>query len=142
MVGSEVQLCKHVQVVVNLRTLSQCEAHALEYVDDLILHDCKRMACAEAYRVSRACQVDVVSRFLSLCVLLFQIVDLLQSCLLQLVDLHTYNLLLIRRYVAEVSHESCNLALFAQVFKSQLFNLFSIRCCKIVHFLKKLFYLF
>ena len=44
MVGGEVQFGKYVQVVVDLGPFGQRKAHALENIDDLIAHDCQRMA--------------------------------------------------------------------------------------------------
>ena len=39
MVGCEVQLRKHVQVVVDFWSFGEREAHSLEDVDDLVAHD-------------------------------------------------------------------------------------------------------
>ena len=48
MVCSKVELCKHMQVIVNLRTFSQRESHTLEDVDNLVAHDGQRVACAKS----------------------------------------------------------------------------------------------
>ena len=112
-IGCEVELGEHVQVVVNLRSFCQSESHTLEYVDDLVLDDVERVACAELYGVCRTGQVEVVSRLFCHLVLLFQLVDFLHCELLQLVNLHSDSLFLVGSHIAEVGHESRNLAFFA-----------------------------
>ena len=44
-VGGEVHLREHVEVVLHLGTVGQHEAHAREDVDNLVRHDGQRVAC-------------------------------------------------------------------------------------------------
>ena len=73
-VGGKVELCKHVEVVVNLGSFGKREAHALEDVNNLILDNVERMTCAELYRISRTGEVEVVCRLLGYLVLLLKFV--------------------------------------------------------------------
>ena len=123
MVGSKVQLREHVQIVINLRSLSQREAHALENVDNLVLHDGQRMASAQLDGVGSACQVYVVCRVLGCLALLPELVDASRCQLFQFVNLHSDSFLLVGSHVAEVLHQGIDLAFFAQVFQPELFNL-------------------
>ena len=139
MVGGEVQLGEHVQVVVDLRTFGQRESHALEDVDDLVLHDGQRVACAQLDGVGRTREVEVVGFLGSVLQLLLQGVDVVEGELLQFVDLHADGLLVLGCHIAEVLHQRINLTLAAEVFQTQLFNLFCIRCGQGAHFFEKCF---
>ena len=60
MVSGKVQHGEHVLVVVDLGTVIEREAHALEDVDDLILDNGQRVTCTQGDGVGCACQVLVV----------------------------------------------------------------------------------
>ena len=81
------------------------------------------MTRTESHGVGRAGKVNVVGCGLGSSKLFLQLVDTLQSRLLQLVDFHAYHLLLFGWNRAEIGHESVYLSLLAEVFQSQLFYL-------------------
>ena len=137
MISGEVHLGEDMEVVLNLRTVSQHEAHAAEDVDDLVGDDGQWMACAKGNGVGRACQIDgIVASLLSLAGFT-QLVDAFCIALLQLVDFHANLFLLFGRHRTEVVHQFGYLALLAQVFQAQLFYLFGVLCLQRVHQLKE-----
>ena len=141
-VGGEVQHREHVQVVVDFRPLGQRESHALEDVDDFVLHDGERMARAQRNGVGRAREVDVLglargSRCLHL---LLQRIDVVESLLFQLVELDAHGFLLVGSHVAEVRHQRVDFALAAQVFQTKLFNLLGAVGRQAADFLQQCFY--
>ena len=87
MVSGKVQHGEHVLVVVDLGTVVECEAHALEDVDDLILDNGQRVTGAQGDGVGRTCQILVVVAGVSRGDLLAQGVDLVLSGFFQFVDL-------------------------------------------------------
>ena len=141
MVGSEVHLGEHVEVVFHFWTVSQYESHAREDVDDFVGDNGQRMACAELDRVGGTCEVNqFVARFL--CLALFaQLVDALCSERLELVDFHAHLFFLVCRHVTEIIHQGSNFALFAKVLQSELFDFFSILGAQRLYFLKEFVYL-
>ena len=76
MVSGKVQHGEHVLVVVDLGTVVECEAHALEDVDDLILDNGQRVTGAQGDGVGRTCQILVVVAGIGRGDLLAQGVDL------------------------------------------------------------------
>ena len=60
MVGGEVHLGEHMQVVFNLWSVGKDEAHTREDVNNLICHDSKRMACAKGNGIRGTGEVDAV----------------------------------------------------------------------------------
>ena len=117
MIDGEVQLRKHVQIVVYLGTVGQHKPHSPEDRNNLVLHNCERMPSAEWYGISRTRKVYiVVSGFYGFC-LLFQFVDLVDGDLLQFVDFYAYGFFLFDCHVAEIGHKCIDFALFTKIFQ-------------------------
>ena len=129
-----------VQIVVDFRPLGQREAHALENVDNLVLHDGQRMARTQTNRVGRTRQVDVVGLVATTLQLLLERVDMVESQLFQLVDFHSDHLLLLGSHIAEIRHQRVDFALSAEVFQTQLFNFFGTCRRQSADFLQQCFY--
>ena len=118
MVGGEVHLRKHVEVVLHLWSVGQYESHAGEDIDDLVGDDGQWVARAELYGVGCARQVEaLVARLLGLA-LFAQLVDALGGHCLQFINFHAHRLFLVGGYVAEVVHQGRDLTLAAEVFQS------------------------
>ena len=122
MVGSEVHLCEHVEVVFHLRTIGEDKAHAREDIDDLVGDDRQRMTRTELDGVGCARQVEGLFARLLRLTLLTQLVDALGGECLQFIDLHADGLLLVGSNVAEVVHQGCDLTFLAEIFQSELFH--------------------
>jgi len=122
MVSGKIQHGEHVLVVVDLGTVVEREAHALEDVDDLILDNGQGMTGAQGDRVGRACQVLVVVAGIGKGDLLAQRVDLVLSDFFQLVDLDAYGFFLVCGHVTEVCHDGIDLTFLAQVLESELLD--------------------
>ena len=121
-VGGEVQLRVDVEVILHLGTVGDVEAHAGEYVDDLVLHDGERMTCAQSDGVSRAGQVEFVAAVVLTLEHLFQGGDALLRALFQFVELHADLLFLFSRHIAEVRHQFTDDPFLAEVFDAQCFQ--------------------
>ena len=121
MVGGEVHLREHVEVVFHLRTVSEDKAHAREDVDDLVGDNRQRMTRTQLDGVGRARQVDGLVASLLRLALLAKLVDALGGECLQFVDLHADALLLVGSHVAEVVHQGRDLTFLAEIFQSELF---------------------
>ena len=136
-ISSEVHLCEYVKVVLYLRTVSQCEAHALENLHNLILHDRERVACAELDRVGSTGKVEVIGNSLSSCHLFLESVDLIECELLEFVNLHTKLLLLIGRHATEVGHQGVELTFLTEILQTKSLDFFCVGGCQRFHFLTK-----
>ena len=121
MVGSEVHLGEHMEIVFHFRTVSEDKAHTREDIDDLVGDDGERMACTELNGVGRTGQVDGLVTIILCLTLLTQLVDALSGKCLQFVDLHADGLLLVGSHVSEVVHQSRNLTFLAEIFETELF---------------------
>ena len=140
MVGGKVHLGEHMEVVFHLRTVGQHKAHARENVDNLILHDGQRVACAQFDRVGRAGKVDVVALSLGSSEVVAQRVDFVEGHLFQFVDTNAHSFLLVGSHVSEILHQCVNLTFLAQIFQSQSLNILGIRCREFADFFQQLFY--
>ena len=123
-VFGEVHRREHVPVVLHLGTIGQGEAHAGEDVDDLVLHDGERVACAQLYGVGRTGEVHLGSTAVVGLEGLFEFGDALCSAGLQCVESHAHLFLLLGRHVTEVGHQVIDGALLAQILDAQCFQLF------------------
>ena len=124
MVFGKVHRREHVPVVLHLGAVGQGEAHAGKDVDDLVLHDGERVACAQLYGVGRTCEIHLGSTAVVGLEGLFEFGDALCGAGLQCVESHAHLFLLLGGYVAEVGHQVIDGALLAQVLDAQCFQLF------------------
>ena len=136
MVGGKVEHGEHMLVVIYLGTLIKCEAHAREYVDNLVCNNGNGMTCAQTDGVGGACQVDVVTVAFGILSLFLELIDSLYGGLLQFVDFHSDGFLLVGRHIAEVCHEGVDLTFLAKIFQAKLLYLFGVGCCQRTHLLK------
>jgi len=141
MVSGKVQHGEHVLVVVDLGTVVECEAHALEDVDDLILDNGQRVTGAQGDGVGRTCQILVVVAGVSRGDLLAQGVDLVLSGFFQFVDLDANGLFLVSGHIAEVCHDGIDLTFFAQILESELLDVVCVLGRELRYFFEKLIYL-
>ena len=141
MVSGKVQHGEHVLVVVDLGTVVECEAHALEDVDDLILDNGQRVTGTQSDRVGRTRQVLVVVAGIGRGDLLAQGVDLVLSGFFQFVDLDAYGLFLVSGHIAEVCHDGIDLTFFAQILESELLDVVCVLGRQLRYFFEKLIYL-
>ena len=138
MVGGEVQLGIHVQVVLHLGAVGNVEAHAREDVDDFVLDDGQGVACAQRGGVGGACQVQVVATRVLAFELLLQGVDFLLCLVLELVQLHAHFLFLVGGHASEVGHQFVDGTLLAEVFDAECLQFFGVGGRQCFHFLQKL----
>ena len=139
-VGCEVELGEDVEVVVDFGSFGKGESHALEDVNNLVLHDVERMARAEGYGVGRAREVDVVADGVGSLELLFELVDFVECFLLEFVDFDAHGLFLFGRHVAEVGHEGVDFTFLAEIFQSELFDFLGIFGRERAYFFQKFVY--
>ena len=112
MVSSKVHLCEDVQIILYLRAVGKGESHALEYLYNLILYNRKRMASTQFYRVCSTCEVKFAGiTFFTICKLAAKTIDSIKGKLLELINPHTYSLLIFCCNILEVSHQSLQFSL-------------------------------
>ena len=91
--------------------------------------------------VGRACQVILCLAGIGGGHLLAQGVDLVLRGFFQFIDFDAHRFLLVCSHIAEISHDSIDFSLFAQVLESELLNVFCILGRELRHFFKELVYL-
>ena len=141
MVGRKVEHGEHMLVVIDLRSLEEREAHALEDVDDLVSDKRQRMTRSQADGVGCACQVEALRACLGGLHLLTQSVDLLCGGRFQLIDLDAKFTLLLLGHIAEVGNDGVDFTFLAQVFQSELLYVLCVFGRERGHFFEKLVYL-
>ncbi len=118
MIGSEVHLSEHMQVIFHLRTVGKDESHTRENIDNLVSDNGQWMTGTQLNRVGSACQIDSIT-FTFLCLaFLAELIDTFCGKCFQLVDFHTNGLLLVGSHITEISHQCRNLTFFAEIFQS------------------------
>ena len=104
------------QVILHLRPVGKGEAHALEDIDNLILHDGERVTGTKCHRIWCTCEVYTLCVRLSLLCVLFEGFYLLDSQLFQLINLYADLFLHVGRNIPELCHEHSDLTFLAEVF--------------------------
>ena len=139
MVGGEIHLREHMQVVFCLWSISKHKSHTRENVDDLVLDDGQRMACSELYRIGSPCQVESLVAVFACFDGITQGIESFECCLLELIDFHSHLFLLVGRYIPKICHYGIDLTFLAEIFQAQCLYLLSIRGCHFFYLCKEAF---
>ena len=141
MIVGKVHRTVHVPVILHLRTFGKREAHAREDVHNLVLHNSKRMASTKANGIRSAREIKVITGNSCHLNLITQLVDALQSQILQFIDAHTHFLLHLGRHQTEVGHKGIELSFLTKVFNAQSLHFLGILCTQILYLCNQSFYL-
>ena len=136
MISRKIEHSEYMLVIIDFRTMIKRESHALEDIDNLILHDRQRMTRTQVDGIRRTCEVEFLSiGFLGLN-LLAKLIDFLLRVLFQLIDLDAYCLFLVSGNIAEISHDGIDLAFLAQILQAEFLHVLGILGLEAVNFLE------
>ena len=94
------------------------------------------MTCTQIDGISRAGEIELLTICLLDLNLLAKLIDLLLRVFLQLINLDADGLFLVGSHIAEISHESIDLAFLAQILQAEFLHVLGILGLEAVNFLE------